>query len=246
MVQVDFGYKDVPSSKKSEMVSAVFESVASRYDIMNDVMSLGAHRYWKQVLLSMMTVNNDKQLLDVAGGSGDVARLFLDSGGGSAIICDLSSAMLFEGRKKSWDRGVFSHLDYVNGDAESLPFADKSFDIYSISFGLRNVTDRVLALSEAHRVLKTGGQFFCLEFCPEVLPILSSFYDFYSFRVIPFLGDLITNDRASYRYLVESIRRFPKPDILSSLMEEAGFRNVKYRLLSGGIVSIHSGYRICV
>ncbi len=246
MTRVDFGYKDVAAEEKSDMVSSVFESVASHYDVMNDVMSFGAHRYWKKVLLSMMAVGEEIQLLDVAGGSGDIARGFLDKGGKEAVICDLSGAMLAEGRRRSWDKGIFDRLSYVNGDAETLPFKDKSFDIYSIGFGLRNVTDREKALAEAHRVLRPGGQFFCLEFCPEVLPALSKFYDFYSFKVIPFLGGVIAKDRESYQYLVESIRRFPHAQALAGMMRGVGFGQVTHRLLSGGVVAIHSGFRVSV
>ena len=246
MTRVDFGYKDVAAEEKSDMVASVFESVASRYDIMNDVMSFGAHRYWKQVLLSMMGKGAKTQLLDVAGGSGDIARGFLDKGGGEAVICDLSGAMLAQGRKKSWDKGIFDKLSYVNGDAEALPFTDKCVDIYSIGFGLRNVTNRQAALAQAHRVLRPGGQFFCLEFCPDILPALSGVYDFYSFKVIPFLGDLIAKDKESYQYLVESIRRFPDAVTLEGMMRDAGFGQVTHRLLSGGVVAIHSGFRVNV
>ncbi len=224
--ETDFGFRRVPEGEKAPLVRAVFDSVAGRYDLMNDLMSAGIHRLWKAEMVARLNPRPGQRLLDVAGGTGDIARRALprlapDAGG----------------------RGVVG-IEWLCGDAEQLPFADRSFDLYTIAFGLRNVTRIERALAEARRVLRPGGRFLCLEFTPAVTPLLQPLYDLYSFRVLPLLGQLVTGDRAAYTYLVESIRRFPSQSVLLELIEAAGFGRARCRNLTGGIAALHSAWRL--
>src|SRR5262245_1462471 len=243
-----FGYRDVDPADKPRLVRGVFESVASRYDLMNDLMSAGVHRLWKSVLIDLLAPRNGEHFIDVAGGTGDIAFRILQRLGadapGSVTVCDLTPAMLETGRARALDRGLLRVLDWTAGNAESLPFADRSFDAYTIAFGLRNVTAIDKALAEARRVLKPGGRFFCLEFSHVANAPLSRLYDLYSFEVLPRLGQWVTGDRDSYQYLVESIRRFPKQSELAARIEAAGLAQVKVRNLTGGIAAIHAAWRI--
>ncbi|MEO8558092.1 MAG: bifunctional demethylmenaquinone methyltransferase/2-methoxy-6-polyprenyl-1,4-benzoquinol methylase UbiE [Rhodospirillales bacterium] len=240
-----FGYREVPRAEKAGLVRQVFDSVARRYDVMNDLMSLGIHRLWKSNLIDMVMPRPGQALLDVAGGTGDVAfRLAARAPGAAVTVCDINVEMVTVGRDRGIDSGRVGGIDWTVGDAEKLPFADASFDAYTIAFGLRNVTDIDAALTEARRVLKPGGKFFCLEFSRVTLPLLAKVYDGYSFNVLPALGGLIANDRDSYRYLAESIRRFPPQDELVARIAAAGLERARYRNLSAGIVAIHSGWRL--
>ncbi len=247
--ETDFGFRRVDRDDHAGLVGEVFSSVAGRYDLMNDLMSGGLHRVWKRALIDWLAPRPGQRLLDVAGGTGDVALRFLDrlgdqGGGGSAIICDPSLDMLDAGRRRALDRGVITGLGHVCAPAEALPVAGRAVDFCTISFGLRNVTERGAALAEMHRVLVYGGHFLCLEFSPSVLPMLAPAYDAYSFRVLPWMGERIAGDREAYQYLAESIRRFPEPGALADEMCDAGFGNVSWRAFSGGIVAIHSGWRV--
>lgn len=238
-----FGYEKVNPKEKTERVIGVFDSVADRYDLMNDLMSGGIHRLWKRKFVRMMRPKADKKLLDVAGGTGDISFRYRETAGADAEITvfDLNAEMLKVGEKRAIDRGYVHGFQWIEGNAEKLPFADESFDVYSISFGLRNVTHIDDALSEAYRVLKPGGRFFCLEFSHVENATLRRAYDAYSFHVIPKIGEVITNDRDSYQYLAESIRQFPKPEDLADRIEAAGFDAAIYKVLSGGIACIHIG-----
>lgn len=241
-----FGYRDIGVEEKAPLVQGVFESVASRYDIMNDLMSMGAHRFWKDALMDWMRPQPGETCLDVAGGTGDIAdRIRKRQGGadapGRVLVFDLTEGMLRAGQERFAGR---DDLQWVCGNAETLPFEDSSFDAYTISFGLRNVARPDLALKEARRVLRPGGRFFCLEFSHVVLPVLKDIYDQYSFRLLPEIGRVVAGDRESYQYLVESIRRFPQQEKLEDMMREAGFGRVSHRNMSGGIVAIHNGWRI--
>jgi demethylmenaquinone methyltransferase/2-methoxy-6-polyprenyl-1,4-benzoquinol methylase len=245
----DFGFRRVPIEDKQRLVDDVFHSVAGRYDIMNDLMSAGLHRAWKNVLVTAVNPPRDDRrfsLLDVAGGTGDVAFRTVAAGGSAtrATVVDINSDMLTVGRDRAIDRGVDDAVSFLEGNAEALPLADRSQDAVTIAFGIRNVPRIERALSEAHRVLRIGGRFLCLEFCAVDTPGLDRLYDLYSFNVIPALGRIVTGDADSYRYLVESIRRFPRPDTFAEMMRAAGFRRVSYRKLSGGIVALHSGWRL--
>jgi len=240
-----FGYRQVPREEKQHLVRQVFDSVARSYDLMNDLMSLGIHRLWKASLVDMVAPGAGQKLLDVAGGTGDVAfRLAARAPGAAVTVCDINAEMVTVGRDRGIDSGRVAGIDWTVGDAEKLPFAAASFDAYTIAFGLRNVTDIDAALAEARRVLKPGGRFFCLEFSHVTLPLLARIYDGYSFTVLPALGGLIAGDRDSYRYLAESIRRFPPQDELVARMAGAGLERSRYRNLSAGIVAIHSGWRL--
>ncbi|MGB1361506.1 MAG: bifunctional demethylmenaquinone methyltransferase/2-methoxy-6-polyprenyl-1,4-benzoquinol methylase UbiE [Alphaproteobacteria bacterium] len=239
-----FGFKDVDKNEKIGLVQGVFESVAMKYDIMNDLMSAGVHRLWKNTFIDMMKPNADMILLDVAGGTGDIAFRFLEGGGGNVTVCDLTEGMVKVGKNRALDKGIISNINWLVGNAQSLPLADNSVDVYSISFGLRNVADIDEALAEAHRVLKPSGRFMCLEFSHVVVPVLDKIYDEYSFKLLPKIGKIVADDEESYQYLVESIRRFPKQDELVAKMEKAGFSNATYTNLTGGISAIHSGYKI--
>lgn len=239
-----FGYSDVAWNEKSTLVRGVFERVASRYDMMNDVMSAGMHRVWKKRFVSLVRANANSVFLDVAGGTGDIALRLKERFSAPVYVCDINAAMLNEGRDRMIDTGKAEGLRHVCGNAESLPIPDASVDVYTIAFGIRNVTDIPKALREAYRVLKPGGQFLCLEFSPEVIAPLRRLYDVYSFTLLPQFGEWIAKDRASYQYLAESIRRFPTPAAFSAMIAEAGFERVRHEALSGGICAIHQGVRI--
>ncbi len=243
--KTDFGYTQVDKHEKATLVKGVFDNVAADYDVMNDLMSLGVHRLWKDRLIEMMNSQKGAKLLDVAGGTGDVAFRFLkQTAGGSVTVCDINESMLKEGQKNAIDKNVLSGVEWVCGDAENLPFEDNSYDFYTIAFGIRNVTNKDKALLEAKRVLKPGGRFLCLEFSKVNIPPLAKLYDFFSFNVIPKIGEIIAKDGNSYRYLVESIRKFPNQEIFANMIKDAGFQQVKYVDLSGGIVAIHSGWKV--
>jgi len=242
---VDFGFRRVAEAEKPHLVRRVFDSVSPHYDLMNDLMSGGIHRLWKGALIDRLDPRPGQVLADLAGGTGDIALRFVAAAPGChAIVCDLSQAMVETGRDRAIDRGRLGEIQWVVGDAEALPFANMSADACTIAFGLRNVTRIERALAEARRILKPGGRFLCLEFSRVVLPLLSRAYDLYSFSVLPLLGQIVAGDRDAYQYLVESIRRFPAQDALADLMREAGFEQVGWRNLSGGIAAIHSGWRL--
>jgi demethylmenaquinone methyltransferase / 2-methoxy-6-polyprenyl-1,4-benzoquinol methylase len=240
----DFGYQQVPVNEKAAKVRAVFESVAGKYDIMNDLMSGGAHRIWKAFTLSQTGLRPGQRALDVAGGTGDIAAGMAKQVGsnGLVLLTDINAAMLGEGRDALLNKGLASNVRFALANAECLPFADASFDCVTIGFGLRNVTDKAAALRSMRRVLRPGGQLLVLEFSHPTLPALKPIYDTYSFGVLPLLGKLVANDAESYRYLAESIRRFPTQDELLAMMSGAGFEQCSYHNLSGGIVALHRGY----
>jgi demethylmenaquinone methyltransferase / 2-methoxy-6-polyprenyl-1,4-benzoquinol methylase len=243
--ETDFGYRRVKSRDKARLVREVFDSVSPRYDLMNDLMSGGIHRLWKAELIDRLAPRPGQTLLDVAGGTGDIAERFLARAGkGLAIVCDINESMLNQGRDRAIDAGRLAGIAWVCGDAERLPVADASVDAYTIAFGLRNVTDIAAALAEARRVLKPGGRFLCLEFSRVEAPLLRQLYDLYSFSVLPLLGAVVARDRDAYRYLIESIRRFPPQAELAQMMGAAGLEQVSFRNLTGGIAALHSGWRI--
>ena len=240
-----FGFETVREGDKADRVRGVFTSVASKYDIMNDVMSGGVHRIWKDAMMDWLAPRPGQRLLDVAGGTGDIAFRFLKRAGvGSAVVLDLTENMLTEGRKRAEAEQLATSLDWVVGDAMALPFADSSFDVYTISFGIRNVTRPQQALNEAFRVLKPGGRLMVLEFSQLPNPLLQKAYDLYSFNVIPRMGQMIAGDRDSYQYLVESIRKFPDQDTFLGMVRAAGFGNAKYRNLTLGVAALHSGWKL--
>ena len=240
-----FGFETVPEAEKAKKVQGVFTSVASKYDVMNDVMSLGVHRIWKEAMMDWLAPRPSQKLLDVAGGTGDISFKFLKrAGSGHATVLDITENMLIEGRKRAEANQVLDSLNWVVGDAMALPFADNSFDVYTISFGIRNVTRPQEALNEAFRVLRPGGRLMVLEFSQIPVPLVQKAYDFYSFNVIPRMGKLIANDRDSYQYLIESIRKFPNQETFLSMVRQAGFENANYRNLSLGISALHSGWKI--
>jgi demethylmenaquinone methyltransferase / 2-methoxy-6-polyprenyl-1,4-benzoquinol methylase len=241
-----FGYRDVPADEKAGMVREVFESVAPRYDLMNDLMSAGVHRLWKNTLVDVLNPRPGERFLDVAGGTGDVAFRILRRQGDKpdVTICDINPAMLEVGRDRAVDRGLLQGLTWTTGDAEALPFPDRSFDGYTIAFGLRNVTEIDKALAEACRVLKPGGRFYCLEFSKVTSTPMARAYDAYSERALPFFGRIVAGDAESYRYLHESIRRFPPQHELADRMRRAGFSQVAWRNMTLGVVALHSGWRI--
>ncbi len=240
-----FGFETVTESEKAGRVKSVFGSVASRYDIMNDVMSGGIHRVWKDAMMDWLAPRAGQKLLDVAGGTGDIAYRFLKRAGqGHATVLDLTEEMLVEGRKRAEASQMVDQLDWSVGDAMALPFPDNSFDVYTISFGIRNVTRPQDALSEAFRVLRPGGRLMVLEFSQIPNPAMQWAYDRYSFNLIPLMGQLIANDRDSYQYLVESIRKFPDQDMFLNMVRSAGFENAKYRNLTAGVACLHSGWKI--
>jgi demethylmenaquinone methyltransferase/2-methoxy-6-polyprenyl-1,4-benzoquinol methylase len=243
--ETHFGFETIPESQKAGRVHEVFSSVAARYDLMNDLMSAGVHRLWKAALIDWMAPRPGMHLLDVAGGTGDIAFRFLDRlhGDGDVTVCDMTEAMLTEGRARA-EAGHRDGIDWVCGDAMALPFPDRSFDVYTIAFGIRNVTRIGEALREAYRVLRPGGRFLCLEFSQIPVPAAQWAYDRYSFNVIPPMGQAITGDRDSYQYLVESIRKFPEQEEFAAMIREAGLGQVSYRNLSLGIAAIHSGWRL--
>ncbi len=240
-----FGFRQVAEDQKAGMVHGVFTNVASKYDIMNDVMSVGIHRIWKDAMMDWLAPRNGQRLLDVAGGTGDIAFRFLKRAPqAGAVVLDMTESMLIEGRKRAEAEHLADRLDWVVGDAMALPFEAGSFDVYTISFGIRNVTRIGEALAEAYRVLRPGGRLMVLEFSQLPNPALQKAYDLYSFNVIPRMGQLIAGDRDSYQYLVESIRKFPDQESFADMIREAGFENVKYRNLSLGIAALHSGWKI--
>ncbi|MDQ8731928.1 bifunctional demethylmenaquinone methyltransferase/2-methoxy-6-polyprenyl-1,4-benzoquinol methylase UbiE [Bradyrhizobium sp. LHD-71] len=244
-----FGFRDVPLGDKQAMVDDVFRSVARRYDLMNDLMSGGLHRAWKAAMISKLNPPRDPRafvLLDLAGGTGDIAFRAAKAGGTGfrAIVCDINADMLGVGRERAAKKHLDDRVSFVEGNAESLSFADKSFDACTIAFGIRNVPRIDAALREIHRVLKPGGRFLCLEFSNVDMPGLDRLYELYSFKVIPELGRMVTGDAESYRYLVESIRKFPRPEAFATMMREAGFARTTWDVMSGGIVALHSGWRL--
>lgn len=240
-----FGYQTVDETAKAGMVHGVFSKVASKYDIMNDLMSMGIHRIWKDAMMDWLAPRPNQRLLDVAGGTGDVAFRFLGRAEGStATVCDMTESMLIEGQKRAEAEDMAARLDWVVGDAMALPFESNTFDVYTISFGIRNVTRIPDALREAYRVLKPGGRLMVLEFNQIPNEMLQKAYDAYSFNVIPVMGQIVANDRDSYQYLVESIRKFPDQEMFASMIREAGFDMVKYRNLSLGIAALHSGWKV--
>ena len=243
--ETHFGFETIPEDQKAGRVHGVFSSVAARYDLMNDLMSAGVHRLWKDAMIDWLAPRRGMRLLDVAGGTGDIAFRFLRRlhGEGSAVVCDMTEAMLREGARRAESQGLRG-LDWMVGDAMKLPFPDGAFDAYTIAFGIRNVTRIEEALREACRVLKPGGRFLCLEFSQVSVPMLRRLYDAYSFNLIPPMGRMVTGDAESYRYLVESIRNFPDQESFAAMIRDAGFSRVQYRNLSMGIVAIHSGWRL--
>ena len=241
-----FGYRDVPVAEKQKLVGQVFSSVAGKYDLMNDLMSFGIHRLWKRHFAAISGVRDGDRVLDLAGGTGDIAALLLPLVGsrGEIVVGDINAAMLQVGRDRLTDRGLIQGLRYAQLNAEALPFPDRSFDAVTIAFGLRNVTDKQRALEEMHRVLKIGGKALILEFSEVRQDWLKPLYDFHSFKVLPRLGRLFAQDADSYRYLAESIRKHPNQATLKAMMDEAGFAKTEVRNLSAGIVAIHRGYRV--
>ncbi len=244
-----FGEKTVPLSDKQGMVDEVFHSVARRYDLMNDLMSGGLHRVWKDALVTAVNPpksDRDFALLDLAGGTGDIAFRVVEAGGmGTRVtVCDINAEMLAVGRERAVERGLDGMVTFEQGNAEELPYPDRSFDCVTIAFGIRNVPRIALALSEAHRVLKIGGRFLCLEFSNVDVPGLDKIYDLFSFQVIPRIGEAVTGDREAYQYLVESIRKFPKPKAFAQMIETAGFRRVSFTAMTGGVVALHSGWKL--
>jgi demethylmenaquinone methyltransferase/2-methoxy-6-polyprenyl-1,4-benzoquinol methylase len=255
-----FGFREVPLERKQGMVDDVFHSVARRYDLMNDLMSGGLHRAWKQALVTAVNPPRERPptardtgpalprfaLLDLAGGTGDIAFRVIQAGGRGthATVVDINADMLAVGRARAAERGLDDAIAFIEGNAEALPLADRSYDAVTIAFGIRNVPRIEAALKEAYRVLRIGGRFLCLEFSTVDLPGLDAFYDFYSFNVIPALGRAVVGDAEAYRYLVESIRRFPPPHAVAEMMRAAGFARVSFERMSGGIVALHSGWRL--
>jgi len=249
-----FGFRTVDKQAKQGLVRNVFDSVAHKYDIMNDVMSGGLHRAWKNDMIRVLRPGPGMRLLDVAGGTGDIAFRFLEAAerrarpaedaAAEVTVCDINAQMLTVGRDRAIDRGIISNIEWVCGNAESLSFPDDNFDAYTIAFGIRNVTNIDRALAEAHRVLRPGGRFLCLEFSKVDLPLFDKIYDAYSFHLLPRFGQMIAGDRDSYQYLVESIRQFPPQDRFKQMIGEAGFKRVNYRNMTGGVVALHSGWKI--
>ncbi|MCG7494029.1 bifunctional demethylmenaquinone methyltransferase/2-methoxy-6-polyprenyl-1,4-benzoquinol methylase UbiE [Thalassobius sp. Cn5-15] len=240
-----FGFETVPESEKAGRVQGVFGSVASKYDVMNDAMSMGIHRIWKDAMMDWIAPRPGTKLLDVAGGTGDISFRYLKRAGhGHATVCDLTEPMLIAGRQRAEADQMADSLDWVTGDAMALPFPDNTFDTYTISFGIRNVTRPQEALNEAYRVLKPGGRLMVLEFSQIPNEMMQKVYDLYSFNIIPKMGQVIAGDSDSYQYLVESIRKFPDQDTFLSMVKQAGFENAKYRNLTMGIACLHSGWKI--
>lgn len=240
-----FGYKTVASGDKQAMVANVFHSVAAKYDVMNDLMSFGVHRLWKRITIDMSGVRPGDSVLDLAGGTGDLTRKFSKIVGpqGSVILADINSSMLEVGRERLTDQGYVGNIEYVQANAECLPFADNSFDVITIAFGLRNVTDKDAALRSMTRCLKPGGRLLVLEFSKPTNPLMSKAYDLYSFTALPFMGKLVANDSESYKYLAESIRMHPDQETLKGMMENAGLVRVNYHNLTNGVVALHRGVK---
>jgi demethylmenaquinone methyltransferase/2-methoxy-6-polyprenyl-1,4-benzoquinol methylase len=240
-----FGFQTVNEGEKAGMVHGVFTRVASKYDIMNDLMSVGIHRLWKDAMMDWLAPRRGQRLLDMAGGTGDIAFRFLGRApGATATVCDMTESMLAEGQKRAEAENLADRLEWVVADAMALPFADNSYDVFTMSFGIRNVTRIADVLSEAFRVLRPGGRLMVLEFSQLPNPALQWAYDRYSFNVIPLLGEIVAKDRMSYQYLVESIRKFPDQESFARMIRAAGFEQVKYRNLSMGIAALHSGWKI--
>jgi demethylmenaquinone methyltransferase/2-methoxy-6-polyprenyl-1,4-benzoquinol methylase len=239
-----FGFRDVPLADKARHVREVFDSVADNYDLMNDLMSFGIHRLWKRFTIGMAELKPGQCVLDLAGGTGDLTRLMAPRVGheGLVVLSDINAAMLGNGRSQLLDKGIAGNVDFAQANAEQLPFRDNSFDLVTMAFGLRNVTDKQQALHSIYRVLRPGGRLLVLEFSRPVAALKPA-YDFYSFNILPKLGRLVASDEASYRYLAESIRMHPDQQTLRSMMQQAGFENCDYHNLSGGIVAIHRGYK---
>ncbi len=240
-----FGFRDIPKSQKAGQVAEVFHSVAGKYDLMNDLMSMGIHRLWKRFTIELSGVRPGYQVLDIAGGTGDLTMKFSDLVGpeGKVVLADINASMLQVGRSRLTDRGYAGNIEYVQADAEHLPFPDNSFNAVSIAFGLRNVTDKDQALRDMTRVLKPGGKLMVLEFSKPTNPLLSKVYDTYSFTALPLMGQLIAGDSESYKYLAESIRMHPDQETLKGMMEAAGLVNCKYYNMTGGIVALHVGIK---
>ncbi|MFZ0845172.1 MAG: bifunctional demethylmenaquinone methyltransferase/2-methoxy-6-polyprenyl-1,4-benzoquinol methylase UbiE [Pseudolabrys sp.] len=244
-----FGEQTVPLAEKQGLVDGVFHSVARRYDLMNDLMSAGLHRAWKDALVTAVNPPKSQRpfaLLDLAGGTGDVAFRVAEAGGENTrvIVCDINEEMLSVGRERAAERGLDQAVSFEQGNAEELPYPDRSFDCVTIAFGIRNVPRIECALAEAYRVLKIGGRFLCLEFSSVDVPGLDKLYELYSFQVIPRVGEAVTGDRGAYQYLVESIRKFPKPKAFTQMIEAAGFRRVSFKAMTGGVVALHSGWKL--
>ncbi len=241
-----FGYKTVPLEEKAERVRGVFDSVASRYDVMNDLMSFGVHRLWKRYAIELSGVRAGQRVLDLASGTGDLAARFANLVGpeGLVVMSDINATMLEQGRRRMLDEGLVGNIDFVRINAEDIPFPDNSFDCVTIGFGLRNVTDKQKALNSMFRVLRPGGRALILEFSHTDVAPLKAAYDLYSFRLLPLMGKLVADDADSYRYLAESIRMHPDQETLKGMMEEAGFEQCDYHNLTGGIVAIHRGYKL--
>jgi demethylmenaquinone methyltransferase/2-methoxy-6-polyprenyl-1,4-benzoquinol methylase len=241
-----FGFSDIPVAEKVRRVGRVFDTVASSYDLMNDLMSLGIHRIWKRYAVHKMRLRPGQMALDVAGGTGDLSRLMMQHRmhrQGRVVLCDINNAMLTHGRKRLTDEGFVEGVDWVQGNAEALPFPDNQFHLVSIGFGIRNVTHIDVALKEMVRVLRPGGQFLCLEFSQVALPFLQPVYDLYSFNVLPEIGHWVAKDRDAYQYLVESIRRFPNQETFRDMLTTAGLSQAHYYNLSAGIAAVHIGYK---
>jgi demethylmenaquinone methyltransferase/2-methoxy-6-polyprenyl-1,4-benzoquinol methylase len=241
---VDFGFRTVDRDAKRGLVREVFDSVAGKYDVMNDLMSLGVHRLWKREFVAALAPRPNLSLLDLAGGTGDITFGWLKAGGGPAVLSDINDSMLNVARDRATARGLLTDITFLVTDAEAVPLAGASFDRITIAFGLRNCTNKDAVLAEARRLLKPGGQFFCLEFSRLTVSALEKIYDAWSFEALPRLGKLVAGDSESYRYLAESIRMFPDQETLAEMMRAAGLERVKVRNLSGGIAAIHSGYRL--
>jgi demethylmenaquinone methyltransferase / 2-methoxy-6-polyprenyl-1,4-benzoquinol methylase len=243
--KIDFGYTQVPKQEKVKRVAEVFHSVADKYDVMNDLMSFGIHRIWKRITIEYSSVRKGQKVLDLAGGTGDLTAKFSQLVGdeGLVVLADINESMLKVGRDKLRDKGLFKNIEYVQANAEELPFTDNYFDCITISFGLRNVTDKQKALQSMWRVLKPGGRLLILEFSKPQYQILNKAYDLYSFTMLPLMGKIVANDSDSYRYLAESIRMHPDQKTLKKMMEDAGFVDVKYHNMTGGIVALHTGFK---
>jgi demethylmenaquinone methyltransferase/2-methoxy-6-polyprenyl-1,4-benzoquinol methylase len=241
---VDFGFKTVEREKKRDMVREVFDSVAGKYDIMNDLMSLGVHRLWKRDFIAALDPRPNRTLLDLAGGTGDITFGWLKKGGGPAILSDINAAMLSVGRDRATANGLLADISFLVTDAEAIPLPDGSFDRISMAFGLRNCTNKEKVLAEARRLLRPGGKFLVLEFSKMQIAGLEKLYDAWSFQALPRIGSMVAGDAESYQYLAESIRMFPDQETLKGMMEDAGLERVTYRNLSGGIAAIHQGYRL--
>lgn len=241
-----FGFEQVATKEKAKLVRGVFDSVASKYDVMNDLMSLGIHRIWKKIAIQLANVRNGDHVLDLAGGTGDLTTLFEKRVGkeGQVVLADINSEMLRTGRNRLIDKGLVGNIRYAQVNAECLPFADNTFDCVCIGFGLRNVTDKDTALKSMHRVLKPGGRVIVLEFSHPIDKVTEKLYDFYSFNILPKIGELVAKDEGSYRYLAESIRMHPKQDELKLMMENAGLERCEYFNMNQGIVAVHRGYKI--